>query len=441
MHITMIGTGYVGLVSGAGLADFGMQVICVDKDERRIKKLKAGEMPFYEPGMEELVIRNIKNGRLSFTSSLKDAVARSLVIFVAVGTPDNGQGQTDLSQVEEVANDLIPLIDEYKVLVLKSTVPVGTNRWFRGLVQAKLKEGVRVDVVSNPEFLREGSAIEDFMRPNRVVIGSDSPQALAIVKDIYRALYLIETPFALTNLETAEVIKYASNAFLATKVSFINEVANLCEKVGADVHQVAKAMGLDHRIGSKFLHPGPGFGGSCFPKDTLAFAHLGRTKGSPLTIVEAVIAVNRAQRMLMLDKIENALGTLQGKTIAVLGLAFKPNTSDIRESPAIDIIKGLLAKGSTVKAYDPEGIEEFKRAVSDLMLTYGGDAYAVAQGAHALVVITEWNEFRNLDLMKIKGLLANPVIADLRNIYEPARVTGMGFTYVGVGRGSGLGGK
>lgn len=434
MNITMIGTGYVGLVSGAGLADFGMQVICVDKDERRIKRLEAGEMPFYEPGLEQLVTRNIKNGRLAFTSILKEAVSRSLVVFIAVGTPDNGQGQTDLSQVEEVANDLIPIIDDYKVLVLKSTVPVGTNRRLKDLVQARLPEGIRVDVVSNPEFLREGSAIEDFMRPNRVVIGSDSPQALAIVKDIYRALYLIETPFALTNLETAEVIKYASNAFLATKVSFINEVANLCEKVGADVHHVARAMGLDHRIGSKFLHPGPGFGGSCFPKDTLAFAHLGKTKGSPLTIVEAVIAVNRAQRLRMLEKIEQALGTIQGKTIAVLGLAFKPNTSDVRESPAIDIIKGLLARGATVNAYDPEGMEEFKEAVSDRALLYGTDPYAVAQGAHALVVLTEWNEFRNLDLKKLKGLLANPFIADLRNIYEPERVTGLGFTYVGVGR-------
>jgi len=430
----MIGSGYVGLVSGAGLADFGMHVMCVDKDKGRIRKLEKGAIPFYEPGLKELVARNLENGRLSFTDNLKAAVDNSLVIFIAVGTPDDGRGQTDLSQVEEVAKDLAAIIDDYKVLVVKSTVPVGTNRWFKGLVERNLKQATKVDIVSNPEFLREGSAIEDFMRPNRVVLGSDSPQALAVVKDIYRPLYLIETPFVLTNLETAETVKYACNAFLATKISFINEVANICEKVGADVQQVAKAMGLDRRIGPKFLHAGPGFGGSCFPKDTAAFAHLGRKLGSPLSIVEAVVAVNRNQRARMVDTIQKAAGSLHGKTIGLLGLSFKPNTSDVRESPAIDIVKALLKKGARVRAYDPAGMDEFRKTVRAKQLTYGTSPYAVAKGAHALVFVTEWNEFRNLDLNKIKRLLARPVIVDLRNIYEPEKVTELGYTYSGVGR-------
>jgi UDPglucose 6-dehydrogenase len=435
MNITMIGTGYVGLVSGAGLADFGMTVICVDKDQERIQKLRKGEVPFYEPGLEELVQRNVKNGRLSFDSNLKMALDRSLVIFVAVGTPDNGQGQTDLSQVEEVAESLGEIIDDYKVLVLKSTVPVGTNNWFKEIVQKKLKKGCNIDIVSNPEFLREGSAIEDFMRPDRVVIGADSPRALAIMKDIYRSLYLIETPFVFTNLETAELIKYASNAFLATKISFINEVANLCEKVGADVHQVAKAMGLDKRIGPKFLHPGPGFGGSCFPKDTNAFAYLGKKRGSPVSIVESVIKVNQNQRGIMVEKIEKAVGSLEGKMIGILGLAFKPNTSDVRESPAIDIIQALLQKGAKVKAYDPEGMDEFKKVVNSINLTYEMDAYAVVKGVDGLIILTEWNEFRNLDLKEVKELMAQPLIIDLRNIYEPERMSELGYHYIGVGRG------
>jgi len=435
MNITMIGTGYVGLVSGAGLADFGMTVICIDKDQERIQKLQKGEIPFYEPGLEELVQRNVKNGRLSFGSNLKTAVDRSLVIFVAVGTPDNGQGQTDLSQVEEVAESLGEIIDDYKVLVIKSTVPVATNNWFKKIVQKKLKKGINIDIVSNPEFLREGSAIEDFMRPDRVVIGADTTRALAIMKDIYRSLYLIETPFIFTNLESAELIKYASNAFLATKISFINEVANICEKVGADVHQVAKAMGLDKRIGSKFLHPGPGFGGSCFPKDTHAFAYLGKKVGSPVSIVESVIKVNQNQRRVMVEKIEKAVGSLEGKMIGILGLAFKPNTSDVRESPAIDIIQALLQKGAKVKAYDPEGMDEFKKAVNSINLTYGMDAYSVVKGVDGLVILTEWNEFRNLDLKEVKKLMAQPLIVDLRNIYEPEGMSELGYQYIGVGRG------
>jgi len=435
MHITMIGTGYVGLVSAAGLADFGMQVICVDKDADRIQGLNRGEIPFYEPGLEELVERNVKNGRLSFTTDLKMAVENSLVIFIAVGTPDDGQGKTDLSQVEDVAKRLAEAIDDYKVIVMKSTVPVGTNRWFKEMIQANLKKDISVDVVSNPEFLREGSAIEDFMRPNRVVLGSDSAQALAIVKDIYRALYLIEAPFVSTNLETAELIKYASNAFLATKISFINEVANICEKVGADVHDVARAMGLDKRIGPKFLHPGPGYGGSCFPKDTLAFADLGKTVGSPVSIVEAVIAVNQGQRARMITKIENAIGPLDGKVVGVLGLTFKPNTSDVRESPALDVVQALLNKGAQIRAYDPAGMDEFQKVVNDEKISYWKNAYEAARGAEALVFLTEWNELRNLDLKKLKDALAKPVILDLRNIYEPEKVTDLGFKYMGVGRG------
>jgi len=435
MNITIVGTGYVGLVSGAGLADFGMQVLCVDKEIDTIQRLNKGEIPFYEPGLEELITRNVKNGRLSFTSDLRMAVERSLVIFIAVGTPDDGTGQPDLSQVEEVAKELAEIIDDYKVLVMKSTVPVGTNRRFKEAVQANLKKGLNVDIVSNPEFLREGSAIEDFMRPNRVVLGSDSQNALAIVKDIYRALYLIETPFVVTNLETAELIKYASNSFLATKISFINEVAAICETVGADAHQVAKAMGLDKRIGPKFLHAGPGYGGSCFPKDTLAFAHLGRTLGSPVSIVEAVINVNRAQRERMINKIEQTLGVLEGKVIGILGLTFKPNTSDVRESPAIDIVQVLLNKGAKIKVYDPEGMDEFKKVVEDKKLSYCNNAYGVAKGADALVFLTEWNEFRNLDLKRLKKTLARPIILDLRNIYQPEIMAEFGFKYVGVGRG------
>ncbi|TET54133.1 MAG: UDP-glucose/GDP-mannose dehydrogenase family protein, partial [Desulfobacteraceae bacterium] len=397
--------------------------------------LNRGEIPFYEPGLEELVERNVKNGRLSFTTDLKMAVENSLVIFVAVGTPDDGQGKTDLSQVEDVAKRLAQAIDDYKVIVMKSTVPVGTNRWFKEMIQANLKKDIAVDVVSNPEFLREGSAIEDFMRPNRVVLGSDSAQALAIVKDIYRVLYLIEAPFVSTNLETAELIKYASNAFLATKISFINEVANICEKVGADVHDVARAMGLDKRIGPKFLHSGPGYGGSCFPKDTLAFADLGKTLGSPASIVEAVIAVNRSQRARMITKIENAIGPLDGKVVGVLGLTFKPNTSDVRESPALDIVKALLNQGAQIRAYDPAGMDEFQKVVNDEKISYWKNAYEAARGAEALVFLTEWNEFRNLDLKKLKEALTKPVILDLRNIYEPERVTDLGFKYMGVGRG------
>jgi UDPglucose 6-dehydrogenase len=439
MHITVIGTGYVGLVAGAGLADFGMDVICVDKDVQKIEMLNQGRLPFYEPGLKELVERNYQNGRLSFSTDLKAAVERSLVIFLGVGTPSDGEGGVDLSAVQEVAMEIARYLNDYKVIVTKSTVPVGTNRWLKALIDEHKTVEVDVDVVSNPEFLREGSAVEDFMRPNRLVLGSDSPRALAIVKDIYRPLYLIETPFVETTLETAEMIKYASNAFLATKISFINEVANLCEKVGADVHAVAKAMGLDRRIGSKFLHPGPGYGGSCFPKDTHAFALMGRQHGARLHIVDAVIEVNARQRANTLLKLQNALGgDLKDQVVAILGLSFKPNTSDIREAPSIFLVKALLEQGAVVRCYDPTAMEEFKRLYSGDTVYYASNPYDAAKGAAALVILTEWNEFRNLDMQEIRRVMANkeraPAVLDMRNIYDPAKMVAMGFHYDCIGR-------
>ncbi len=436
MHIAVVGTGYVGLVSGAGMADFGMKVICVDKVEEKIESLKRGEIPFYEPGLKELVQKNVAAGRLSFTTDLAEAVRQALVIFICVGTPPRPDGSADLSFVEEVALSLARVIDDYKVIVTKSTVPVGTNRWIKQLIDENKKENVKVDIISNPEFLREGCAIEDFMRPDRVVIGGESPEAIAIIKDIYRPLYLAETPFVITDLETAEMIKYASNAFLATKISFINEVANLCDKVGADVVTVAKAMGLDPRIGHRFLNPGPGFGGSCFPKDVMALAYLGRQNENPMLILEAVLEVNRRQRMVTVEKVERMCGgDLSGKTVAVLGLSFKPNTSDVRESPALDIVEELVKRGATVKAYDPVAMEEFKRAKPDLPVIYAEDPYQAAEGAHCLLILTEWNEFRYLDLDRIKEIMAEAAIVDARNIYEPERMKRLGFRYQGMGRG------
>ena len=431
----MVGTGYVGLVTGAGLADFGMQVVCVDKDSSKIDQLRDNHIPFYEPGLKELVSRNVENGRLAFSTDLAPAVKLSLVIFIAVGTPSDGQGGADLSAVKGLAEDLAVIIDDYKVIVTKSTVPVGTNRWIRDFLQERLNRPVEVDLVSNPEFLREGSAVEDFMRPNRVIIGSDSQKAIAIVKDIYRPLYLNETPFVTSNLETAEMIKYASNAFLATKISFINEVANLCEKVGADVHQVAKAMGLDGRIGAKCLHPGPGFGGSCFPKDTEAFARLGRDNGHPLQIVEAVISVNEAQKKRMISKVEALLGSsLDGRKIAILGLSFKPNTDDIREAPAITLVGELLAENAGVSAYDPVAMPAFQKIFGPEQVNYAADPYEAAVDSDAVVIVTEWNEFRNLNLARLKEVMAEPVIADLRNVYDPDYARKLGFRYDSVGR-------
>ncbi len=432
MHICVVGTGYVGLVTGACLAEFGMNLICVDNDGQKIGLLKEGRLPIYEPGLEGLVAKGTREGRLHFSTDLGEAVRTSLVIFVAVGTPPREDGSADLRFVEEVGKEIATQMDGYKVVVMKSTVPVGTARWFKRLIQEHQPRPIAFDIVSNPEFLREGSAIEDFMRPDRVVIGAESEQAFAIMKEIYSALYLIETPFILTTLESAEMIKYATNSFLATKVTFINEIANLCEKVGADVHHVAKAMGLDGRIGRKFLHPGPGYGGSCFPKDTRALSWLARQRGYTFRILESVIQANEFQKQRMVDKIQEMVGELPGKKIGILGLSFKPNTNDIRESSSIFIIKELLRRGARIKAFDPAAIEESRMVLPEV--DYGRDAYDVAEGADALVLVTEWNQFRRLDLSRIKALLREPVFIDLRNVYDPEQMRRLGFRYCGVGR-------
>jgi len=432
MNICVIGTGYVGLVTGACLAEFGMNLICVDNDIQKIDLLKQGKVTIYEPGLENLVAKGMREGRLRFSSNIEEGLKTSLVIFIAVGTPPREDGLADLQFVEEVAKAIAHWMDGYKVVVMKSTVPVGTARWLRDLIQRQQMKPIPFDVVSNPEFLREGSAIEDFMRPDRVIIGAESEQAIAIMKDIYSALYLIETPFILTSLETAEMIKYATNAFLATKVTFINEIANLCEKVGADVHHVAKAMGLDGRIGKKFLHPGPGFGGSCFPKDTRALSRIAREKGYVLRVVDSVIEANEYQKERMVKKIEEMVGDVRGKRIGILGLSFKPNTNDIRESCAIAIIQGLLKLGAKVKAFDPAAMEETKTILPEV--EYGKDAYDVAKGADALVLVTEWNQFRKLDLSHIKALLKEPIFIDMRNVYDPESMRRLGFRYCGVGR-------
>ena len=434
MRITVVGTGYVGLVTGAALADFGLNVSCVDSDARKIETLSAGRMPFYEIGLEELVNRNLRNRRLTFSTDLEAAVRASLSVFIAVGTPDLPDGTPDLRQVESVVAALAECMDDYKVIVTKSTVPVGTARRIQSLLASKQRRPVKFDVVSNPEFLREGSAVEDFMRPNRVVIGADSEQAAAIVKDIYRSLYLNETPFVITSLETAELIKYACNAFLATKISFINEMANLCEKVGADIHHVARAMGLDKRIGPKFLHPGPGFGGSCFPKDLVALARTGRQLEAPQRLAEAVIKINRRQKELVFSRIQRELGGLKRKTIGVLGLAFKPNTDDIREAPAIDICRKFLEAGAAIQAYDPAAMQNSRRVLDGTNVVFCRDAYAAAAGVDALWIATEWNEFRNIDLARIKSVMQAPVLFDSRNVFDPVKVRALGFNYFGTGR-------
>jgi UDPglucose 6-dehydrogenase len=432
MNICIIGTGYVGLVTGACLAEFGMNLICVDNDQQKIDLLQQGKMSVHEPGLEDLVLKNMREGRLSFSTSIQDGVTSSLVIFIAVGTPSKDDGSADLRAVEEVAKEIARYMNGYKVVVVKSTVPVGTCRRLKQLIQDHQAQPIPFDIVSNPEFQREGSAIEDFMRPDRVTIGAESEQAIAVMKDIYSALYLIETPFVITSLETAEMIKYAANTFLATKVTFINEIANLCEMVGADVHHVARAMGLDGRIGKKFLHPGPGFGGSCFPKDTRALSKIARERGYVFKILESVVEVNEEQKQRMVMKIKEKVGDLRGKTIGILGLSFKPNTDDIRESSSIAIIEGLLAMGAKVKAFDPAAMEEAKAVLPEL--EYGKDAYDVAKGADALVLVTEWNQFRRLDLPRIKDLLKSPIFIDLRNVYDPDQMKRLGFNYCGVGR-------
>jgi UDPglucose 6-dehydrogenase len=432
MHIGIVGTGYVGLVTGACFAEFGLFVTCVDKDEKKINSLRKGLIPFYEPGLDDLVRRNIKQGRLRFTTKTSKAVESSLVIFIAVGTPRRGDGSADMQYVEEVAREIALHMDGYKVIVTKSTVPVGTGGRLRAIISGNLKEQTDFDIVANPEFLREGSAIEDFMRPNRVIIGARSPQAVAIMKDLYKPLYLIEAPFVVTNIETAELIKYASNSFLATKISFINEMANLCEKVGADVHMVAKGMGLDQRIGPKFLHPGPGYGGSCLPKDTNALLKIAEGHNVKLVIVDSVIRANENQKRRMVEKIREATGILKGKTIAILGLSFKPNTDDIRDAPSLFIIGSLLEEKAKIRAYDPVSMKEAKKILPQVK--YCEDSYDAVKGADALVIVTEWNQFRNLDLDRIRKLLKKPYFFDLRNIYDPQKLREKGFRYFSVGR-------
>jgi UDPglucose 6-dehydrogenase len=438
LHIAVIGTGYVGLVTGACFAEFGVFVTCVDKDGDKIESLKKGVIPFYEPGLEELVSRNYKQGRIKFTTEISGAIEDSLVIFIAVGTPPRGDGSADLSYVDEVAREIASHIRSYKVVVTKSTVPVGTGERLRRIISETLiskidENSINFDIVSNPEFLREGAAIEDFMRPNRVVLGADSQQAIAILKDLYRPLYLIDTPFVIANIETAELIKYASNSFLAVKISFINEIANLCEKVGANVNMVAKGMGLDGRIGPKFLHAGAGFGGSCFPKDTKALLQIASERGVELSIVNAAIEANERQIELMSAKIRSAMPDIKGKTIAILGLSFKPNTDDIREAPALSIIQTLLEEGAEIKTYDPVAMDNAKKTISGI--AYCEDAYDACSGADAVAILTEWNQFRNLDLERIKGLLTQPLFFDFRNIYAPERMRELGFSYHCVGRG------
>ena len=432
MHISVLGTGYVGLVTGACFAEFGLNVLCMDTDPSRIQKLDRGEVPFFEPGLTELVAKGRKAGRLEFTTDLTKAVDNGLVIFIAVGTPSRSDGSADLSYIDEVARSIGSRMTGYKVVVTKSTVPIGTSERVRDLIKFQQTIPVNFDVVSNPEFLREGSAIEDFLRPDRVVIGAESQQAVAIMKDLYRPLYLIETPVVVTTVPTAEMIKYASNVFLATKISFINEIANLCERVSADVQTVAKAMGLDKRIGSKFLHAGPGFGGSCFGKDTAALVHIGEQAGYAMELAKTTRQVNQQQRSRMVHKIQETLGELKGKTIGFLGLTFKPNTNDLRDSPAMWVADQLLREKCTIRATDPEGLEEAITVLPDLIACQ--DVYEAAKKTDALVLATEWNQFRNIDFERLKTLMRSPILIDLRNVYDSERVAGYGFYYVSVGR-------
>lgn len=437
--ICTVGTGYVGLVSGACLADFGNSVVCIDLDEQKIKRLQGGDIPIYEPGLEEVISRNVKAGRLSFSTDSSSAIANCEVVFIAVGTPPAGDGSADLKYVESAARDIGRFMTGYRVVVDKSTVPIGTARKVRIWIGEELgKRGAKFefDVVSNPEFLREGTAVYDFTHPDRVVLGVESERARNILRGIYRVLYLNETPFIETGLESAEMIKYAANAFLAVKISYINEIANLCEQVGADIKDVAIGMGKDGRIGSKFLHPGPGYGGSCFPKDTKAITEIAARVGRPLRLVEAAIAANEAQKARMVEKAEAALGGLEGRTIAVLGLAFKQNTDDMRESPAITIVEGLIRKGARIRAFDPKAMEEARWRLSDIKdkIVYCSGEYEALEDADALMILTEWNQFRNLDLLEIRKSLKRPVFLDFRNLYDRVSLEKLGFTYDAVGR-------
>ncbi|MAY67303.1 MAG: UDP-glucose 6-dehydrogenase [Rhodospirillaceae bacterium] len=433
MHVTVVGTGYVGLVSGACFSEFGHNVICVDKDEKKIAGLKQGEMPIYEPGLQKLVESNSEAGRLSFTTDLAEAVKDADAVFIAVGTPSRrGDGHADLSFVYAAAEEIAGAITGYTVVVTKSTVPVGTGAEVEKIIR-EARPDAQFDVVSNPEFLREGAAIEDFMRPDRVVIGTESEDAREVMRELYRPLYLLETPIVFTRRQTSELIKYAANTFLATKITFINEIADLCEVLDADVQDVARGIGLDGRIGRKFLHAGPGYGGSCFPKDTLALVRTAQDAGSPLRIVETVVDINAKRKQAMAQKIIDACGgSVSGKTIAVLGLTFKPNTDDMRDSPSLDIVPALIAAGAKVRAYDPKGMDEAKHMLDGVDWCKG--AYETMPDADALAIVTEWNEFRALDLDKVKDLMKAPVMVDLRNIYNPDDMAEAGFDYICIGK-------
>jgi len=432
MKIAVIGSGYVGLVSGACLSEFGHQVICIDTDAGKIDRLKKGQIPIYEPGLDDLVERNAAAKRLSFTTDIAE-IAGAQAIFIAVGTPSRrGDGHADMTYVYSAAKSIAEQIKDYAVIVTKSTVPVGTGREVARIVR-ETNPKAQFDVASNPEFLREGAAINDFMRPDRVVIGTDGERAKEIMRQIYRPLFLIDTPIVFTRLETAELIKYSANAFLAMKITFINQIADLCEKVGADVHDVARGIGLDGRIGGKFLHPSPGFGGSCFPKDTRALIQTAKDAGSPLSLIEATLDFNEHRKTQMAERIVAALGGKpEGKTVAVLGLTFKPNTDDMREAASVTILPALQKRGVKVRAHDPEGMDEAKKQMPDL--DYRNDPYDAIEGADALVILTEWNSYRSLDLDRVKSLLKAPVFVDLRNIYRPAEMQAAGFQYSSLGR-------
>jgi UDPglucose 6-dehydrogenase len=432
VQIAVIGTGYVGLVTGAGLADFGNDVICVDIDEKKIDALRKGVIPIYEPGLDTIVSRNVTEGRLRFSTDLAEAIRASRAIFIAVGTPPKADGSADLRYVEDVARTIAKYMNGPKLVITKSTVPIGTGRMIeRILIEANT--GHKGAVVSNPEFLREGSAIEDFMKPDRVVIGASDKESIELMKEIYAPLHSLEIPFVVTNVESSELIKYAANGFLATKISFINEIAVLCELLGGDVQHVARGIGLDSRIGPKFLQAGPGFGGSCFPKDTSAVADIAKRYGYEFEIIEAVLRVNDNIKQRMVGKVTDALGgDASGKTIAILGLAFKPETDDMRDSPTIPLIEGLQQRGAKVRAYDPQAIENASRFFKNVEFCH--DAYETAEGADALVIATEWNEFRALNLTRVKKALKQPLIVDLRNVYDPQRMKAEGFKYISVGR-------
>ena len=433
MNVTMVGAGYVGLVSGACFADFGHDVVCVDKDRAKIGKLERGEIPIYEPGLEALVAENVKAGRLSFSLDLAASVPNADAVFIAVGTPSRrGDGFADLSYVHQAAAEIAAALDGYTVIVTKSTVPVGTGTEVEEIIR-KHRPDAEFSVVSNPEFLREGAAIEDFKRPDRIVVGAEDERARKVMRELYRPLYLNETPIVFTNRATSELIKYAANAFLATKITFINEMADLCEKVGANVQEVAKGIGLDGRIGGKFLHAGPGYGGSCFPKDTLALVRTAAVNGAPTKIVEAVVAINDARKKKMAERVIDACGgSLKDKTVAVLGLTFKPNTDDMRDAPSLDIVPALQAGGARVRAFDPAGTHEAKALLKDVDYVEG--PYQALEGADAVVIITEWDEFRALDLARLKSLMKTPVMIDLRNIYRPDEMAEAGVQYHSIGR-------